>query len=116
MQSREWMNIKEGKVTVNEEQPEDGDLTIAEMDGKYSTLRPTNKETPRLHIIKKDGTVHTFLYMHLDAHQEFHGDTFTLIFVVEGNRQGAWQGFLENLRLLRAPSVGIFARSDQGLR
>ena len=55
-------------------------LTIAQMDGRYSSLRPENKKLTRLHVIDRSGHVRTFQYAHLDAESTFDGNTFTLVF------------------------------------
>jgi hypothetical protein len=59
---------------------EDEGMTIGQMDGRYSTLRPANKPLTRLHVIDRSGRVRTFQYSHLDAESSFDGDTFTLVF------------------------------------
>lgn len=62
------------------EPPDPEALTIAEMNGS-TALRPANKLLTRLHIVLKDGSVHTMIYHHLDSNAHFHGDSFTLVFI-----------------------------------
>jgi hypothetical protein len=57
------------------------ELTIGQMDGKYSTMRPGNKELARMHVILKDGSVQTFQFAHLDAKSVFNGQKFVLQFI-----------------------------------
>ena len=62
---------------------EDGSdaLTVAQMDGKYSSMRPANKTLTRMHVILKDGKVFTFQYHFLDARSTFEGGVFKLLFI-----------------------------------
>ena len=63
------------------EASEDSDsLSISQMDGQYASLRPTNKNLTRLHVVKRDGKVHSYQYNFLDAESSFDGGTFTLLF------------------------------------
>jgi hypothetical protein len=55
-------------------------LTISQMDGQYASMRPTNKNLTRMHVVKKDGKVHSYQYHFLDAESTFDGGTFTLLF------------------------------------
>ncbi|HYH63056.1 MAG TPA: hypothetical protein VD866_00010 [Urbifossiella sp.] len=72
------------KPKLDEPPPEhDGEpeeLTIADMDGKYATMRPANKSLPRIHIVHSDGKVETLYYHHLDAKSEYNGGSFTVLF------------------------------------
>lgn len=62
------------------EEPDGEALTIAQMDGKSSSLRPANKNLTRLHVVLKDGKVCSFQYHYLGAMSAFEGGKFTLLF------------------------------------
>jgi hypothetical protein len=64
---------------AEEDEPES--LTVAQMDGKYSTMRPANKILTRLHVVDKSGKVRTFQFHFLDVESTFDGKSFTLLFV-----------------------------------
>ena len=66
------------KPPVEEQDPET--LSIGQMDGRYSTLRPANKTLTRMHVILKDGKVVSFQNHFLDARSTFEGGTFVLLF------------------------------------
>jgi hypothetical protein len=66
------------KPPVEEQDPET--LTIAEMDGRYSTLRPANKTLTRMHVILKNGKIFSFQNHYLDVRSTFEGGTFVLLF------------------------------------
>lgn len=56
-------------------------LSIAQMNGDYSSMRPANKTLTRLHVIKRDGKVVTFQFHYLDAQSTYEGGAFKLLFV-----------------------------------
>jgi hypothetical protein len=62
----------------DEAEPES--LSISQMDGIYASMPPANKNLTRLHVVKKDGKVHSYQYHFLDAESSFDGGTFTLLF------------------------------------
>ncbi len=55
-------------------------LTISQMDGRYSTMRPANKSLTRMHILLSDGTVQSVQYHHSDVKGTFKGGEFEVIF------------------------------------
>ncbi len=68
-----------GAKDAKEPEAKDPDaLTVADMEGAG---RPANKLLTRLHVVKKDGEVHSFQYHHLDSNSVFDGNGFTLLFV-----------------------------------
>lgn len=74
------------------EEPKDPEaLTIADMNGA-AALRPANKNLTRLHVVQKDGSVHSFQYHHLDSNSVFDGHGFTLLFVGAKHWQVAVKG------------------------
>lgn len=62
------------------DEAEDGALTIADMDGRYSTMRPANRNLTRLHVMLKDGSVQSFQFAYLDARSTYNGKEFVLVF------------------------------------
>jgi hypothetical protein len=74
-------------------------LAFAEMNGRYSSMRPANKLLTRMHVVKKDGAVFTFQFAFLDARSTFDGNSFKLLFVgakmwevtVIGRGKGFWR-------------------------
>lgn len=60
-------------------------ISLADMDGKYATLRPDNKAVMRLHVVDRPGNVRSFQYVHLDSDSRFghtkNGQFFVLRFI-----------------------------------
>lgn len=56
------------------------ELTIAQMDGRYASLRPANGNLTRLHVVTRTGRVRTMQYADLTSDANFDGDHFTLTF------------------------------------
>lgn len=83
-------------------------VSIGDMEGKAP--RPANKVLTRLHVVLKDGSVHTFVYHHLDSNATFNGNSFTLVFVgakhwqvqVKGRGKEFWRAF-DYITLFRWP-------------
>src|SRR5258708_30262353 len=81
------------------EEDESDALAFAEMNGRYSTMRPANKLLTRMHVGKKDGAVFTFQFAFLDARSTFDGNSFKLLFVgakmgevtATGRGKGFWR-------------------------
>jgi hypothetical protein len=62
------------------EQEESDSLTLADMNGSFSTMRPANKNLTRMHVVDKAGKVRSFQYNYLDVESIFDGGTITLVF------------------------------------
>ena len=62
------------------EEAEQDALSIAEMDGRYSSMRPANKNLTRLHVILRDGKVRSYQFAYLDAESTFDGNSFVVTF------------------------------------
>jgi hypothetical protein len=95
--ARMWKQVGKPQEAAPESDSER--LTLEDMNGDYSTMRPANKPLLRLHIRKKDGTVRTLFYHHIDAEGSFEGDSFTLLFcgakhwelTVKGHGEEMWR-------------------------
>ena len=107
----------EEELPLAEDEAEE--LSIAQMKGDYSTLRPANKSLTRLHVIHKDGKVETLYYHHLDAKSEFNGNSFTFLFTgaklweltVEG--RNLWRLY-DYISLSRWPYLRVVTRDFGG--
>ena len=97
-------------------QDDDSDaLTVAQMNGDYSSMRPANKTLTRLHVIHKDGKVESLQYHHLDAKSEFKGGSFVFLFsgaklwelTVEG--RNLWRMY-DYISLCRWPYIRVATR------
>lgn len=99
--------------------PPEGDsetLTLADLSSS-AALRPANRQLTRLHVLKADGKVHSFIYNHLDSNTVFDGDHFTLLFVgakhwevkVKGHGPKLWTIY-DYITLFRWP----FLREETG--
>lgn len=99
---------------------QDGEsLDLGELrDGNFP--RPANKHLTRLHVRKSDGTVHSFVYHHLDSNARFKGGEFTLVFTgakhwelkVKGSGKKFWKVF-DYITLFRWPFL-VEATRDFG--
>jgi hypothetical protein len=99
--------------------PDDDDdaITFAQMNGKYSTLRPENKTIPRLHVVDKTGKVRSFQYVHLDSDSNFDGGEFSVVFAgtkhwkltVKGHGKMFWRVY-DYISLHRWPYIREEAR------
>lgn len=106
-------HLKESDLLPDEGEAEA--LTIAQMDGKYSSMRPANKPLTRLHVIHKDGKVESLQYHHLDAKSEFNGHSFVFLFsgaklwelTVEG--RNLWRMY-DYISLCRWPYIRVANR------
>lgn len=115
--------LKRTGLPNDEPEAEDSEeLTIAQMDGRYSTLRPANKNLTRLHVILKDGKVRSYQYHFLDALSTFDGNTFTLVFAgvkhwqltVKGHGPSLWRLY-DLCTLHRLPYLREAAGSMPGI-
>jgi len=76
-------------------------ISIAEMRGDSTAMRPTNKEVPRLHVIKRDGSIETLQNIHLDVKSAFYGNGFMIPFTgakhwelrVKGYGEMLWRAY-----------------------
>ncbi len=55
-------------------------LSLSQMDGQYSKLRPSNKMLECLHVVDIKGEVVTLNYAFLDVRADFKPGEFTVIF------------------------------------
>ena len=116
--------LKRASLGPSPAPPEEADpetLSISQMDGKYSTMRPANKNLTRLHVIHRDGSVESLQYHHIDAKSEFNGGSFTFLFsgaklwelTVEG--RNLWRLY-DYISLCRWPYIRVATRDfdEQG--
>jgi hypothetical protein len=109
-----------------EQEEESEELSIPQMNGKYSTLRPANKTLTRVHVILKDGKVRSYQYVFLDALSTYDGNSFTLLFAgvkhwsvtVKGHGPNLWRVYdlctLHRLPYLREASGSMPGLGDDG--
>lgn len=72
-----------GRPGVERDVPPEADgeeLSIGQMSGDYSRMRPSNRAIPRIHVVHKDGKVETLYYHHMDAKSVYDGASFTFVF------------------------------------
>jgi hypothetical protein len=80
-------------ASIPVEDDEAESLTIAQMDGKYSTMRPANKSLTRMHVVTRDGKVQSFQFHFLDVRSTFNGKEFVLHFVGTKHFQVTVKGY-----------------------
>ena len=107
-------------------EPDGEELSLASMDGRYSTLRPANKNLTRIHVILKDGKVRSFQFAFLDALSTYEGGAFTLLFAgvkhwavtVKGHGRDFWRVYdlctLHRLPYLREAAGSMAGLADKG--
>lgn len=82
--------VRHGHGSTGPAERDSEGISLADMDGRYSTLRPTNHNIPRLHVVERSGTVHTYQYVHLQSDSSFaateNGQVFTLEFALTDQR------------------------------
>ena len=112
------ITLRMAKPKPEDEPPEQEDsdaLTISQMNGHYSTMRPANKILTRRHVIHKDGKVETLQFHHLDAKSVYDRESFTFLFsgaklwelTVEG--RNLWRIY-DYISLSRWPYIRVTAR------